>query len=59
MANKKEKITFIEGKNYRWIANTIAEKTNNTYEEVTEFLNKIKQIETLLKTETDIEKLCF
>ncbi|MBQ6992246.1 MAG: endolytic transglycosylase MltG [Clostridia bacterium] len=41
-------ITFIEGKNFRWIANTIAEKTNNTYEEVLDVLEDDEYIDYLI-----------
>ncbi|MBE5819405.1 MAG: endolytic transglycosylase MltG [Clostridiales bacterium] len=41
-------ITFIEGKNFRWIANTIAEKTNNTYDEVLAVLEDDEYINYLI-----------
>ena len=42
-------ITFIEGKNFRWIANTIAEKTNNTYDEVLAVLEDEEYINSLIE----------
>ena len=46
--NEEVKITFLEGKNMRWIAKTIAEKTNNTEEQVYEVLEDKEYIETLI-----------
>ena len=42
-------ITFIEGKNIRWIANIIAEKTNNTYDEVLAVLEDKEYINSLIE----------
>ncbi len=49
-------ITFIEGKNFRWIANTIAEKTNNTYEEVLFVLEDDEYINSLIEKYWFIEE---
>ncbi len=43
------KITFKEGKNMRWIAETIAEKTNNTEEDVYNLLKDKEYINSLIK----------
>ena len=43
------KITFNEGKNMRWIAETIAEKTNNTEEDVYELLKDEDYINSLIE----------
>ena len=43
------KITFKEGKNMRWIAETIAEKTNNTEEDVYSLLKDKEYINSLIK----------
>lgn len=49
VANDEIKITFIEGKNMRWIAKTIAEKTDNTEEEVFELLEDEEYIDSLIE----------
>ncbi len=41
-------ITFVEGKNMRWIASTIAEKTNNTEDDVFNKLSDKEYIKTLI-----------
>lgn len=46
--NEEVKITFLEGKNMRWIAKRIAEKTNNTEEQVYEALKDKEYIEGLI-----------
>ena len=46
--NEEVKITFLEGKNMRWIAKRIAEKTNNTEEQVYEVLEDKEYIESLI-----------
>lgn len=46
--NETISITFVEGKNIRWIAKTIAEKTNNTEEQVYELLSNRQYIESLM-----------
>lgn len=46
--NETISITFVEGKNIRWIAKTIAEKTNNTEEQVYELLSNRQYIESLI-----------
>ncbi len=43
------KITFVEGKNIRWFANTIAEKTVNTQEDVYELLEDEEYIDSLIE----------
>lgn len=43
------KITFIEGKNIRWIAKTIADKTNNTEDDVFELLKDEEYIDSLIE----------
>lgn len=43
------KITFIEGKNMRWIAKTIASKTNNTEEDVFKLLEDEEYIDSLIE----------
>ena len=43
------KITFKEGKNMRWIAKTIAEKTNNTEEDVFNLLKDETYIDSLIE----------
>ncbi len=43
------KITFNEGKNIRWIAETIAEKTNNTEEDVYALLKDEEYINSLIE----------
>ena len=47
--NNEIKITFIEGKNMRWIAKTIAEKTNNTEEDVFAILEDEDYIDSLIE----------
>lgn len=42
------KITFIEGKNMKWYAKAIAEKTNNTEEQVFELLKNEEYIDSLI-----------
>ena len=42
------RITFKEGKNIRYIANVIAENTNNSYDSVIEKVNDEKYIDTLI-----------
>ncbi len=46
--NEQVSITFLEGKNMRWIASKIAEETNNTEEQVYELLENEKYIQTLI-----------
>lgn len=41
-------ITFKEGKNIRWIANTISENTNNSYDDVINKVNDEVYIDTLI-----------
>lgn len=43
------KITFIEGKNMRWIAKTIADKTENTEDDVFELLEDKQYIDSLIE----------
>jgi len=47
--NNEVKITFIEGKNMRWIAKTIAEKTLNTEEDVFDLLEDEDYIDSLIE----------
>ena len=47
--NDDIKITFIEGKNMRWIATRIAEKTDNTEEDVFETLEDEEYIDSLIE----------
>ena len=47
--NETVKITFNEGKNMRWIAKTIAEKTNNTEEDVFLLLKDEEYINSLIE----------
>ena len=49
VANDSVKITFIEGKNMRWIAKTIASKTNNTEEDVFSLLEDEEYIDSLIE----------
>lgn len=49
VADDSVKITFIEGKNMRYIAKTIAEKTNNTEEDVFNLLENENYIDTLIE----------
>lgn len=46
--NEEVKITFVEGKNIRWYAKTIAEKTNNTEEDVYKLLEDKEYIDSLI-----------
>lgn len=48
VANEEVKITFIEGKNMRWIAKTIAKSTNNTEEDVFNLLENEEYIDSLI-----------
>ena len=43
------KLTFIEGKNMRWVAKMIAEKTNNTEEDVFSLLENEEYIDSLIE----------
>ena len=43
------KITFLEGKNMRWIASKIAEQTNNTQEDVWNLLSDTEYIQSLVE----------
>jgi len=43
------KITFIEGKNMRWIAKTIADKTENTEQDVFDLLEDEEYIDSLIE----------
>lgn len=47
--NEKVKITFIEGKNMRWVAKKIAEQTNNTEQDVYTLLQDKEYIKTLIQ----------
>jgi len=47
--NENIKITFKEGKNMRWIAQTIAEQTNNTEEDVFSLLKDADYINSLIE----------
>ena len=47
--NESIKITFKEGKNMRWIAQTIAEHTNNTEEDVFSLLKDTEYINSLIE----------
>ncbi|MBQ7410684.1 MAG: endolytic transglycosylase MltG [Clostridia bacterium] len=49
VADDSVKITFIEGKNMRWIAKTIASKTNNTEEDVFALLEDEEYIDSLIE----------
>ena len=49
VADDTIKITFIEGKNMRWIAKKIAEKTSNTEEDVFELLEDEEYIDSLIE----------
>lgn len=49
VANDEVKITFIEGKNMRWIAQKIADKTNNTEEDVFNLLKDEEYIDSLIE----------
>ena len=49
VANEEVKITFIEGKNMRWIAKAIAEKTNNTEDDVFNLLKDEEYIDSLVE----------
>ncbi len=48
IANEEAKITFIEGKNMRWIAKTIAKSTENTEEDVFNLLENEEYINSLI-----------
>ena len=47
--NENVKITFKEGKNMRWVAQTIAEQTNNTEEDVFSLLKDTEYIDSLIE----------
>lgn len=47
--NESVKITFLEGKNMRWIASKIEESTNNTKDDVFNLLKDEKYIESLIQ----------
>ncbi|HIT71782.1 MAG TPA: endolytic transglycosylase MltG [Candidatus Scatovivens faecipullorum] len=49
VANDEVNITFIEGKNMRWIAKTIADKTVNTEEDVYNLLSNEEYIDSLIE----------
>lgn len=49
IAASDTRITFIEGKNMRWIAKTIAENTNNTEEDVFNLLEDEEYIDSLIE----------
>ncbi len=49
VSKNEVKITFIEGKNMRWIAKTIADKTVNTEEDVFELLEDEDYIDSLIE----------
>ena len=49
VANDEVKITFIEGKNMKWIAKTIADKTNNTEDDVFNLLKDKEYINSLIE----------
>lgn len=49
VSDNSVKITFIEGKNMRYIAKTIAEKTNNTEEDVYKLLEDESYIDSLIE----------
>ena len=49
IANDEVKITFIEGKNMRWIAKTIANSTENTEEDVFKLLEDEEYIDSLIE----------
>lgn len=49
VVSKDVKITFIEGKNMRWYAKIIAEKTNNTEEDVFDLLKNEEYIDSLIE----------
>ena len=49
VADDSVKITFIEGKNIRWIAKTIASKTNNTEKDVYDLLKDEEYIDSLIE----------
>lgn len=48
VASDEIKITFIEGKNMRWIAKTIADKTVNTEDDVYELLKDEEYLDSLI-----------
>lgn len=49
IADNSVKITFIEGKNMRWIAKTIADKTENSEDDVFNLLEDEKYIDSLIE----------
>lgn len=49
VVNETVKITFIEGKNIRWIAKTIAEKTDNTEEDVYSLLQDKEYLDSIIE----------
>lgn len=49
IADNSVKITFIEGKNMRWIAKTISEKTENTEDDVFNLLEDEEYIDSLIE----------
>ena len=49
VAASDTRITFIEGKNMRWVAKTIAENTNNTEEDVFAVLEDEEYIDSLIE----------
>lgn len=49
VVNNEVKITFLEGKNMRWIASKIAEETNNTEEDVYNLLENTEYIDSLIE----------
>lgn len=49
VASDEIKITFVEGKNIRWFANIIAEKTVNTEDDVFELLEDEEYIDSLIE----------
>ena len=49
VASDEIKITFIEGKNMRWIAKTIADKTSNTEDDVYNLLKDEEYIDSLIE----------
>lgn len=49
VASDEVKITFIEGKNMRWIAKTIADKTENTEDDVYNLLKNEEYLDSLIE----------
>lgn len=49
VTDESVKITFIEGKNMRWIAKTIADKTENTEQDVFDLLEDEEYIDSLIE----------